>query len=116
MTITAVRRLRMQFFVYCLPPRRLNRTLGWRQLVAAKVLVDHRQFGVQIIVGHDNAIDICKAELFAGCETMRAEWPVAAAMSVVNAGANFSSLLAVALVGRLFDKEINGGLWQWSSD
>ena len=69
--IPAVLCLRVQLLVDCLPPRRLLRPVGRGQFSAAEVFVNHRQLGVQIAVGHDDAGCAAVTKLFASCETMR---------------------------------------------
>lgn len=64
--VAAMSRLGVQFLVDRLPPRRLPSPVGRRQFRPHQVLVDHREFGVEVVGVVDDGLDIDEAEAFAG--------------------------------------------------
>jgi hypothetical protein len=67
----------MQFEVDRLATRCLPRSVGRRQFHPAEVLVDHRQFGVQVVT-HHVADDLSQTERFRCCQSMSAGYQLVA--------------------------------------
>ncbi len=65
-----MRRLRVQFEIDRLAACRLLCPVGRGEFGAAQVLIDHRQFGVQIAIRHHDCGDVSEAELLDGGEAV----------------------------------------------